>query len=104
MLPTRITDGSGTSAQILGLLASIKLTADDELTLLEDATKLLEDFELEKTIEDAGDETAIDVVDERVEDTEDIGAEERAEDTGVTLPQGAPLITGISGFAEPLVP
>ena len=105
-MPTRITDGSGTSAQIFGLLASIKPAADDELTLFDEVAKLLAGFELAITTEDASEDSATDAVDERREDTaaEDGSIDERAEDTGVTPPQGAPLTVGISAFAAPLVP
>ncbi len=97
-----MTEGSGTSAQILGLLASIKLTAEDELLLFDEATTLLEDFELTGATEDATRDETEDRTDETAAD--EIGAEERAEEAGVTLPQGAPLSTGTSAFAAPLVP
>ena len=89
---------------MLGLLASIRLTAEEELRLRDDAAKLLEDLEdIELVI---AEDTAIDVVDERAEETvtEEIELEDRDDDDGVTLPQGAPVIAGTSALAAPLVP
>lgn len=89
-----MTEGSGTSAQITGLLASINPTADDELTatdeFLED-TRLLDILELELVV---GNEELVD----------EPGEETGVEDTEAGFPQGAPLIAGISAAAEPLVP
>ena len=108
-MPTRITEGSGTSAQITGLLASTKPAADEELTALDDATELFEE-----TIALVDDATTLldnfelaliavnDELDERNEETvtEDIATDE----ADVDVPHGAPWITGISAAAEPLVP
>ncbi len=99
-MPTRITEGSGTSAQITGLLASTRPTAEEELTaideLLDDNT-LLDIFTLELVVAN----------DELLEELLKALLDERVDEAGiddVDVPQGAPLITGISAAAVPLVP
>ena len=103
-MPTRITDGSGTSAQIFGLLASTRPAADEELTaadeFLEDNT-LLDIFELELVV--SNDELLEKLIEELLNELLD----ERVDEAGVDdidVPQGLPLITGISAAVAPLVP
>lgn len=95
-----MTEGSGTSAQMTGLLASTNPATDEELMAIDellDEKRLLDVFELELVAgnDELLEELNTELLDERIDET---GVEE------TDVVQGVPVTTGISAIPVPLVP
>ena len=86
---------------MFGLLASIKLNTEDELALgTDERARLLETIGV---LLNAADEITLEDAEDVVAGADELVAARDDELTGV-VPQGAPLTTGVSAAAEPLVP